>query len=383
MTEDSIQRARELFPITRERVYMNHAAIGPLPQTAVERATAVAQSVADSADEHWDDRLAEAERVRGLAARLMGAQQEHEVAFVGNTSEGLSIVSAGLDWQPGDNVVGADCEFPSNVYPWLRLSKQGVEYRQAAELNGRLDTESVLSQIDGRTRVVALSWVQFASGFKSDLRTIGEYCRERDVIFVVDGIQALGALDIDVVRDNVDVLAADAHKWLLGPEGIGVTYVSDRVIDRLEPIRVGWTSVKSWINWTRYELNYRDGAGRFEPGTLNMLGIYALGASLELLLEHGTPEIEERIHGLTDRLATGLAERHFHVVSSRAEGEWSGVVAVTHPTSEPKDIVASLGRAGVDVAHRAGRVRIAPHFYNTEEEVDRLLQVLAQRHEEA
>jgi cysteine desulfurase/selenocysteine lyase len=369
-----IDAVRALMPIARRYVYMNHAAIGPLPQTAVDRAAGVARSVAETGDEYWPARLSEAERVRALAARLMGARVPHEVAFVANTSDGLSVVATGIDWRSGDNVVGADCEFPANVYPWMRLAALGVEYRRAPERDGRLDLDELLSLVDDRTRVVALSWVQFASGFRADLRRIGAYCRERGVVFVVDGIQGLGALEIDVERDNVDVLAADGHKWLLAPEGIGLLYVSDRVVDRIEPSRVGWTSVRDWLKWTRYELRYREGAGRYEPGTLNMLGVYALGASLELLLEAGPAAIEARIKSLTDALVDGLTDRGFEVVSSRRDGEWSGVVAVTHPARPSPELVERLHARGIEVAHRAGRVRISPHFYNTHEEVGRVLE---------
>lgn len=376
MSSSDTTRARALFPVTERRAYMNHAAIGPLPRTAVERMAAAAMTIAETGDEHWLDRLAEVERIRGLAARLLGARREHEVAFVSNTSDGLSVVANGVDWRSGDNVVGAACEFPANVYPWMRLARIGVEYRQAQERDGRVEPDAILSLVDGRTRVLALSWVQFASGFRSDLQRIGAFCRDRGVLFVVDGIQALGALDIDVERDNVDVLSADAHKWLLGPEGTGLLYVSDRVVEQIEPVRVGWTSVLDWMKWTRYELSYRDGAGRYEPGTLNSMGIFALGASLELLLETGIARIEARIRSLTDALVSGLAERGFGVVSSRADGEWSGIVAATHPRHEAPEIVRRLHENGVEVAHRAGRVRISPHFYNTESEVERLLRAL-------
>jgi selenocysteine lyase/cysteine desulfurase len=297
---------------------------------------------------------------------------------VQNTSDGLSVVAQGLDWKPGDNVVGANCEFPSNVYPWMRLASKGVEYRQAGERDGRVDAGDVLSLVDDRTRVVALSWVQFASGFRSNLALIGAFCRERDVLFVVDAIQGLGALAMDVTNDFVDVVAADAHKWLLGPEGIGLLYVSDRVIDRIEPARVGWTSVCDWINWSRYDLTYREGAGRFECGTLNMLGIHALGASLEVLLEFGREQVERRVLNLTDRLSSGLAARGYTLVSSRLPGEASAIVAVTHPSKTPQSIVSTLRERGILIAHRSGRVRISPHFYNTEEEIDLLLDALGE-----
>jgi selenocysteine lyase/cysteine desulfurase len=376
--DDQIDLAafRDRFPVTERYVYMNHAALGPLPQVAVDRAAAVARSLADSGDELWHDRLAELERVRGLAARLVGARAEHEIAFVQNTSDGLSVAANGIDWRPGDNVVGAACEFPANVYPWMRLAEYGVEYRQAEERDGRVDPDELLGLVDDRTRVMAISWVQFASGFRSDLARLGAACRERGVLFVVDAIQGLGALALDVERDNVDVFAADAHKWLLGPEGIGLLYVSDRVVDRIRPVRVGWTSVKDWIKWTRYDLTYREGAGRFEPGTLNTLGIYALGGSLELLLEAGLEAIERRVLWLTDRLARGLEARGLTVVSSRRPGETSAIVAALSPDGRYRETVARLRDQGILIAHRAGRLRISPHFYNTEEEVDRLLEAL-------
>jgi selenocysteine lyase/cysteine desulfurase len=196
------------------------------------------------------------------------------------------------------------------------------------------------------------------------------------VLFVVDAIQGLGARALDVERDNVDVFSADAHKWLLGPEGIGLVYVSDRVVDRIEPKRVGWTSVRDWIKWSRYDLTYREGAGRFECGTLNILGIYALGASLELILGLGAEAIEARVLGLADYLVQGLTERGFAVVSSRERGEASSIVAATHPSLSSPAIVAKLRERDILVAHRSGRLRISPHFYTTEEELDRLFAVL-------
>ncbi len=368
-----LTRFRALFPVTKRCVYMNHAALGPLPQTAVDRIHAVTQNMADTGDAGWADRLVEVERVRGLAARLVGAREPHEVAFVANTSDGLSVVSAGIEWRPGDNVVGADREFPSNVYPWMRLGPLGVEFRMAPERDGRIAPEELFAMIDERTRVVALSWVQFASGFRSDLERIGRFCRENGVLFVVDVIQGLGVHPMDVERYHVDVLAASAHKFLLGGEGIALLYVSDRVVERLDPKRVGWTSVDDWIKWSRYDLTYRKGAGRFECGTLNTPGIHGLGASLELLLDAGAEAIESQCRALTDRLVEGLGERGFSIVSSREAGEWSAIVAATHPERSPQEIVRSLGERGIMVAHRAGRLRVSPHFYNTLDEIDRLL----------
>jgi selenocysteine lyase/cysteine desulfurase len=218
--------------------------------------------------------------------------------------------------------------------------------------------------------------VQYASGFRADLGRIGTACRERGAIFVVDVIQGLGSLDLDVERDLVDVAAAAAHKWLLGPEGLALLYVSDRVVERLRPVRSGWRSMRNLFDWTDLRIEWNEGAKRFESGTLNSFGIHALGGSLEILLEAGSRAIEERVLALADRAARGLAERGFDVLSSRRPGETSGIVMATHPRRSADELVNHLAERGVIVAPRAGRMRVAPHFYNTEAEVDRFLREL-------
>lgn len=374
MDQSKLRQFREEFPVTESLAYLNHAAIGPLPRTAVRRMAEMAEDVSRTGDQHWADRNEIVERTRGLAARLLGARDPREVSFCENTSTGLSMVAEGFtDWQPGDNVVGAAQDFPSNVYPWMQLADFGVEYRRVEERDGRVDDDEVLSLIDDRTRMVALSWVQYASGYRCDLARIGQVCRDRGILFVVDVIQGLGGLALDVERDRIDVAVSSAHKWLLGPEGIGLLYVSDRVLERLRPTRSGWRSMRHMIGWTDLRIELNDGAKRFESGTLNAYGIAALGASLEILLEAGTDEVERRVLSLTDRAARGLAERGFRIVSSRAPGETSGIVTAVHPERTAEDLVKELAGRRVGVAVRAGRFRVSPHFYNTEEEVDRML----------
>jgi selenocysteine lyase/cysteine desulfurase len=362
------------FPVTERFAYLNHAAVAPMPRRATERMAAMAADVSRTGDQHWAARNDEIERVRGLAARLFGARDPREVAFCENTSTGLSYAAEGfVDWQPGDNVIGACLDFPSNVYPWMRLADYGVEYRQIPERDGRIDDGELLSRIDGRTRMLALSWVQYASGYRCDLARIGRACSERGILLVVDVIQGLGALELDVERDLVDVAVASAHKWLLGPEGIGLLYVSDRTVERFRPVRSGWRSMRDQLGWTEFRVDFNEGAKRFESGTLNAYGITALGASLEILLEAGMDEVERRVLALTQRAATGLSERGWQVISSRAEGETSGIVTAVHPERPAGETVRRLAERGVIVADRAGRFRVSPHFYNTEDEVDRML----------
>jgi len=377
-TLDLLRLRDEEFPVTRECVYLNHAGVGPLSRRAATRMAMMAETVSRSGDRLWPDRMEEADRVRGLAARLLGARESHEVAFVENTSTALSLVAEGLDWQPGDNVVGAALEFPSNVYPWMGLASRGVEYRQVEERDGRIDPGEILARIDSRTRMLALSWVQYASGFRSDLARLGRACRERGILFVVDVIQGLGALPLDVEADFVDVAAASAHKWLLGPEGIALLYVSDRVVERLRPARSGWRSMRDPFQWTAYDLTWNQGARRFESGTLNAYGIVALGGSLEVLLRVGAEEIEPRVLALADLAARGLEALGFSVVSSRRRGETSGIVTAVPPGHNAQSLIKPLDQRGIVVAARAGRLRIAPHFYNTADEIERCLAELAE-----
>jgi cysteine desulfurase/selenocysteine lyase len=376
--DDLLRRLREEeFPIVEKCAYLNHAGVGPLPRRSAERMRMLAEWVACSGDRHWMERQQEAERVRGLAARLLGAREVHEVAFIENTSGGVSLVAEGLDWRPGDNVVGADFEFPTNIYPWMHLASRGVEFRRAAERDGRIDPEEILSLIDDRTRVLALSWVQYASGFRSDLVRLGSACRDRGVLFVVDVIQGLGALGLDVERDLVDVAVASSHKWLLGPEGIGILYVSDRVLERLRPVRVGWRSVREIFQWSDFDLTWGEGAKRLEGGSLNVYGIVAFGGSLEILLEAGPERIEPWVLSLAERGARGLKDLGFAIVSSRLPGETSGIVTAVPPGGrDAAELAKRLNEQDVVVAARAGRLRISPHLYNTEGEIDRFLETL-------
>jgi selenocysteine lyase/cysteine desulfurase len=377
MDHDTLQRFRAEIPVTAQCAYLNHAGMAALPRRTADRLKALADTVSKSGDRRWLERNAEVERVRGLAARLLGAREPHEVAFVENTSTGISMVAEGFAWKPGDNVVSAQLEFPSNVYPWMCLADRGVEYRTVPERDGRIHEDELLSLIDDRTRMLVLSSVQYASGYRADLRKLGAACRERGVLFVLDVIQSLGALAHDVESEMIDVAVASSHKWLLGPEGIGLLYVSGRVINQIRPVRSGWRSMKNLFEWTEMEVDFAEGAKRFESGTLNVYGIHAFGASLDLLLEAGAAAVEERVLALTERAAAGLAACGFTVISSRRPRETSGIVSAVHPRREAKDLVRELAARDVVVAARAGRFRVSPHFYNTEDEIDRMLGALS------
>jgi selenocysteine lyase/cysteine desulfurase len=367
---------RSLFPVTENYIYLNHSAVCPLSTRVRDAMNALVEDVLHHGSVNYRDWLQAYEDTRSSAARLVNAKA-HEIAFMRNTSDAISAVANGVDWREGDNVVTCNVEFPANVYPWMRLSQErGIRLKLAEEREGRIDPDELLSKVDEHTRVVTISWVQFASGFRSDLARIGRFCRERDIIFVVDVIQGLGGLKLDVERDYVDAFAADAHKYLLGPEGIALLFVSDRVIDRIKPTVVGWTSVKNYEQHLDYDLNYRDGALRFECGTLNSAGVYGLGAALDLFLEVGAAEVETYLLGLSDYIAERLSARGYEVISSRRQGETSGVVTCTHPQHSPRELHRLLLARNIITAPRANRLRISPHFYNTREEIDALIEAL-------
>jgi cysteine desulfurase/selenocysteine lyase len=370
------EEIRKLFPVTRNYVYFNHAAVAPLPLPVYERMEQHARDVLQHGLAHFRQWGQAVERVRQLAARLINAQPR-EIAFAPNTSAGLGFIANGMEWRAGDNLVTADCEFPANVWPWLRLERElGVEVRMAREREGRLETEEILGLIDARTRLVTLSFVEFASGFRNDLAAIGRHCRKRDVLFLVDAIQGLGALTLDVERDCVDALCADAHKFLLGPEGCALFYLSERALERVRPTLVGWLSVQQPYDFGNYEQGYAAGARRFEPGTLNTAGVLGLGAALELFLSLGSERIERYLLELGDYLCGRLAERGYRVVSSRRPGEQSAIIACEHDRYAAGDLYHRLEEQRIITTPRMGRLRISPHFYNVREEIDRLIAAL-------
>ena len=330
---------RALFPVTEKYVYLNHAAVSPLSTRVREAMTRLVDDVTLNGSVNYDDWLAVYERARHSAARLVNARPS-EIAFMRNTSDAISTVANGIKWRAGDNLVTDNVEFPANVYPWMRVAeKHAVTIKKAEERDGRIDADELLALVDERTRVVTISWVQFASGFRSDIQRIGRFCRERGVFFFIDAIQALGGLQLDVERDSVDAFAADAHKYLLGPEGVAVMYVSERVLDQIEPTVVGWTSVKGFEQFAHaaldYHLDYRQGALRFECGTLNTVGVYGVGAAVDLFLEVGPATVEAYLLDLSDYLAEQLSSKGYNVVSSRRAGERSGIVCCTHPRHTP------------------------------------------------
>jgi selenocysteine lyase/cysteine desulfurase len=368
---------RALFPITERFVYLNHAAASPPPTPTIEAVAAQLRDVVESGVLHYRSWMAVRERVRKLVAEMLGARVE-QIAFMRNTSDGLSTIANGLSWRAGDNIVTFRREFPSNIYPWLHLREvHGVEVRFCEERNGRIDLEELTGLIDDRTRVVAVSQVQYASGFRADLERLGRAARAHDALLVVDVIQGMGVLPIDVEAELIDAAAGACHKWLLTPEGVGLLYLSDRARKRIEPTLTGWTSVPDPEDYSNFDQGWARGTLPWETGTLPTALIHGLEKSLSLLKDVGAKRIAAYLAELTDYLCERLASLDYKVVSSRRAGEKSQIVCF-----EPKDgwtsmaLYAHLKKQNILTAPRGDRLRIAPHLYNMTEEMDALINAL-------
>jgi cysteine desulfurase/selenocysteine lyase len=368
-----IERIREAeFPVTKNLIYLNHAGVSPIP---VRAATGGVKQLREYLSygaynpRGWKDI---SDRGRWLFAKLIGSSPE-EVAFVKNTSEGISFIAGGFPWVEGTNVVTTTYEFPSNLYPWLALREKGVEVRMVAPEEGRVPAEKIFDAVDSNTTLISISSVEFINGFRHDLARVGDYCRKRDIYFFVDAIQSLGVIPMDVEEYNIDFLAADGHKWLLSIEGIGCLFVSRRVIDMIRPIEYGWHSVKGRFDFERIDFTLDETAKKFEPGSFNVLSIAVLNNSLELIHDLGVHALWKRIKELGDYLFRKI-EPSWKVITPLAEMERSGIFTFIIPGVDPQALWKKLLEKKVVVSPRGGGIRVSPHFYNTFDEIDLFLE---------
>jgi selenocysteine lyase/cysteine desulfurase len=372
---DPIRKAE--FPVTERFLYLNHAGVSPLPSRTAEAGARLLYQFRDEGAFRLRKWQEIAEEARGRFARMIGASPE-EVAFIKNTSEGLSFIAAGFPWKEGDNLVTANVEFPANVYPWMRLASRNVEVRMVPAREGRVRKEDLFAACDGKTRLIALSSVEFANGHRNDLPGIGEFCQKKGIFFCVDAIQSLGVLPIDVRAYGIDSLSADGHKWLLAPEGIGGFYISRDVMEMVEPVVLGWHSVRNRFDFENYDFRLSPDARRFEPGSFNTVGLAALNASLDLLLSVGVDRIWERVRRLTDGAIETALRQGYGVLSPRHPEDRSGIVTFRVPSADPHALWKALLARNAICSPRSGGIRISPHFYNTPEEIARFFEILAE-----
>lgn len=362
------------FPLDPEIVHLNHAGVAPWPRRAVQAVQAFAEENMRRGTLAYRDWLEREASLRARLATLINAPSPDDVALLHSTSEGLSVVAYGLDWREGDNVVFAAQEFPSNRIVWESLAPRfGVEARAVDLSAGETPEDALLARVDGRTRLLAVSAVQYASGLRMDLERLGAACRDRGVLFCVDAIQAIGALPFDAQAVGADFVAADGHKWLLGPEGIALFYCRAELRERLRLQQFGWHMVAQSQDFESRSWSPAASARRFEPGSPNMLGTFALHESVGLLLEIGLDSVAEMISRKTSYLIEIAKLYDLEVLSPTTPDRRAGIVVLRHAAADSQRLYQGLMQAGILCALRAGGVRFSPHFYTPTESIDRAL----------
>lgn len=371
-----LERYRAEFPALAGQIYLNHASVAPASTRVREAVVAwIDDLVAHGLlhEQEWEKRAAAA---RTSCAKLIGAGDD-EIAFVRNTSHGLGLVAEGLDWTQGDEVaVCTAIEYPSNVYPWMHLATRGVGIREIAAVRGGVTPAAVASALTPRTRLVSVSSVQYASGHRTDLEAIGRVCKERGVLLCVDGIQSVGAFPLDVKKAGIHFLSADSHKWMLGVNGSGFLYVDRAAASKLRPVLVGWHSTKGAWDFDRATFALREDAQRFEEGSPSYLSVWALGEAVDLLAEVGVERVAQRITTLLEGLDEGLTALGCDV--SPAEAERAGILTFVPPApATAASVAAHLAANRVSVTVRRGRIRVSPHFYTTDGELQEVVRLVA------
>jgi len=374
----NLQKIRSEFPhLQTDQIYFDHAAVSPLNNLSrnyLERYIDAVQSARINNSEETQEL---SNKIRKDFSTLLHTTQDR-IAIVKNTTDGLILLARGLSWQPGDNIVLYRNEFPSNVYPWYDLKYLGVGVKFIDTKLGRVTHADLESVVTERTKLVSVSWVQYSSGYRNDLKELANWCHDKEILFVVDAMQGLGALDLNVEKTGIDFLSTGTAKWLLGPHGIGFVYLTKELQDKINPPHLGWHSRSDMMNFHDYDQPLKSDASRFEFATQFNLGIWAFAGAIELLLESGSAEIENRIIDLSDYLVSGLNDIGLQVISDRSSrAVKSGIVYVSHPNKNNNEkIFNRLDELRVSISLRNNKLRISPHFYNIHIEIDKFLNIM-------
>ena len=358
------------FQLDDDIIYLNHAAVAPWPRRTLQAVQAFAHDSATLGSKHYLQWLETEQHLRERLRALINAPAADDIALLKNTSEALSVVAFGLDWKTGDNVVSSNEEFPSNRVVWEALSRKGVSLRQADLRDTETPEDALFSQVDEHTRLIAISSVQYASGLQLDLRRIGEFCQRHGILFCVDAIQSLGAVQFDAQAIHADFAMADGHKWMLGPEGLAVFYCRAELRERLKLYQYGWHMTDAYVDFDRRDWQPANTARRFECGSPNMLGIHALEASLAVLQEHGMKVIEERVLANARLLMNAIdTSPSLALLTDPTPGRYAGIVTFRHRERDNESLFKHLTEHGVMCAQRGGGIRFSPHYYTPQEKI--------------
>lgn len=363
-------RLNALFPVTQSDIYLNHAAISPFSTHVLQAINFALTERSTGVIDTYQQGLEEKDKLKSNLAALIHGKKEH-IALITNTSEGLNWFVNSLRWQPGDRILLVEGEFPTNIYPFMNMERRGIEIDFVPLRSGAILLEDIEKMITGKTRLLSISFVEFFTGFRNDLKTIGQLCKSKKVLLSVDGIQGVGAIPLNVEEAQIDFLANGGHKWLMGPMGSGFMYLRPEIIQQMDPVFAGWLSVKDSWNFLDYRLDFLDDAARFEMATQNYLGICGLRAATDLLVENNPDNTFRHLLELGDRMITGLRELGMEYIGSEERAHRSGIY--TFKTNKAEDLTAYLKKQKIQVSLRNGAMRVSPHFYNSLDEIDQLI----------
>lgn len=367
-----IKGARNYFPYLKSgKKYFNHAAISPLPSDVNEKICEYFQIRSETEIEPYFLTLSQATSAKDKLANLLNVSSK-QLAWSPNVSSSLNVLAQGLKWEYGDEIILNNIEFPSNIYPFLNLKKEGVTILFAEAEKGIVDVTQIEKLISPRTKLISISMVQFLTGYRADLISLGNLCKEKGILFCVDGIQGVGAIEININECNIDFFTGGTHKWLMGLQGLGYFYISEGLMDRIEQKHVGWTSVKNTWNLLDYQLDLLESADRYQCGTLPRVAIIALDASLNFFEKFGFSKIEKQIIDNSTYLAELLIKKGYKpLLESISKKNIAGIVSFTHGNA--KMIIDKLEMNNTICTTREGVIRISPHFYNTKDELNDLV----------
>jgi len=371
----TIEEVRDQFPYLKlGKIYLNHASLSPVPQPVIDKANLFLKRRSETHIDDMSQYISDTEEAKQKLALLLNGEADR-FAFFDNTSTGLNILAQGIDWKPGDRVLLNDVEFPSNVYPFLNLKHLGVEIDFVHSKKGAVNSNDIIAAVRPETRLIAISAVQFLSGYRANLKRIGEFCRERGIIFSVDAIQAVGALPVDVSECKIDFLSSGTQKWLLGLMGLSFIYITEELQHEITPRFVGWASMENQTSLLDYNFTFKKSADALQNGTINMIGVNALIGALDLLHAVGQARIQDRIVEHTLYLNERLQEIGLKPLSAKYKlKNLSGIVSFASPRA--KLINQKLTEAKISSSLREGFIRLSHHFYNTTEELEAAIEVI-------
>lgn len=366
------------FCLASDILYLNHAAIAPWPKRSVEAVTSFALENAHLGSKNYPAWIGIESELREIMRQLINAPSSNDIALLKNTSEALSVVAFGLDWSNGDNIVSTDQEFPSNRVVWQALQDQGVELRQASLDSGQSPEDSIFNKTDKNTKLITVSSIQYGTGLQLNLELIGQFCSDHNILFCVDAIQSVGAVQFDAQAIHADFVMADGHKWMLGPEGVALFYCRAELREKLRLFQYGWHMTDAFVDYNRHEWKPADSSRRFECGSPNMLGIHALAASLSLLHEFGMSNVENCVLNNTQTLFNEInARSELELLTNSAPDRFGGIVTFRHRSLSNEQLFNHLTESGVMCAQRGGGIRFSPHFYTPEEKILRAVEIAA------